>query len=277
MITNQGKTFFKRQLAGQSGLISAIAVGIGNTPASVNDTKLQFEFARIPVDVTAFDFSTDKLIYKGTLPEEVGGRIHEIGIFTMQDNPAAGVGNNRIITTFDSDTEDWGVGAAYVTSAHRIGSDALTTTPAASTTNSLLLSNLGIDLSDSLSSDTFTFAYNVDNTNVANIKLRFRTDATSYYEHIITSPTVGYKFTTFTKGAMTVTGTPDWLDINEIEITVTATSGGTASVWFDGIRIDDTSSVTPEYGLVARFVPASYTLKDEGVEFDIEYTLGVTI
>lgn len=276
MITTQGKAFFKRGLAGQGGIVGALAIGIGNTAASLNDTKLQFEFARIPVDLTAFDFQNDKLIFKGTLPEEVGGRIYEVGIFTLQDNPAAGVGNNRIITTFDSDTEDWGASAAYVSATHRIGSDALVATPAASATTSLILSNLGIDLSDSLSSDTFTLAYNVDNANTATVRLRFRTNATNYYEYVISNPTTGYKLQAFTKGSLTVVGTPDWLDINEIEIQVVATSGGAASVWFDGLRIDDTTSVTPEYGLVARFVVSPEVIKSEGVEFDIEYALGVT-
>lgn len=276
MITAQGKTFFKRAVAGQGGIVGAVAIGIGNAAASLNDTKLQFEFARVPVDLTAFDFQTDKIIFKGTLPEEAGGRIYEIGIFTMQDNPAAGVGNNRIITTFDSDTEDWGTSAAFVSATHRIGSDALVATPAANATTSLVLSNLGIDLSDSLSSDTFTFAYNVDNSNAATIRLRFRTNSTNYYEHVISSPTTGYKLQSFTKGSLAVVGTPDWLDINEIEIQVTSTAGGAASVWFDGLRIDDTSSVTPEYGLVARFVVSPEVIKSEGVEFDIEYALGVT-
>lgn len=278
MITTYGRNYFKRYLSGQNVPATSFAVGIGSTAASINDTKLQFEFYRVPIDLISYDFATDKLIFKGTLPEELMGRIHEVGIFSLADNPVAGVSNNRIITTFDSEDEDWGTTATFVSgSGNRLGADALTATPSASATTSHIMSNVGIDLSASLSSDTFTFAYNVDNANTANIKLRFRTDDTNYYEKTISTPTTGYKIDTFTKGSLTAVGSPNWLDINEIEVSVTATSGGAASVWFDGVRIDDTTSVTPDYGLVARFIPGAFVLKEDAVSFDIEYALGVTI
>jgi hypothetical protein len=131
---------------------------------------------------------------------------------------------------------------------------------------------------DYSSLDTFVLAYNVDNANTASVKFRLRTDASNYYEYSVATPGTGYRFASFQKGTPTsVVGTPDWADINEVEVVTTATSGGSASVEYDGLRIEDVDSVAPEYGLVARFVPATPITKAEGMVQDIEYALPVSI
>jgi hypothetical protein len=139
------------------------------------------------------------------------------------------------------------------------------------------MAGLSMDFIDNSSLDTFVIAYNVDNANVASAKIRFRTDASNYYEYTISAPTAGYKFSSFTKGSATVVGTPNWADINELEVLTTATAGGVASIEYDGIRIEDVDTVAPEFGLVARYVPASPIVKLEGSIQDVEYALLVTI
>lgn len=277
MITSRGKVFIKRYLAGQAGsMVGAISVGIGSTAASVNDERMQFEFARVPVDVIDYDFATDQLIFKGTLDEEVEGKIYEVGIWTDEFNSAAGNAESLLLTSFDSASEDWDV-ETFDSSVTRIGTDSLKHTPAASATSASVLTGISLDLVDHSSLDTFVLAYNVDNANTANLKVRLRTDSANYYEFTVSSPTAGYKFASFQKGSATVVGSPSWADINEIEIRTTATGGGSASVEFDGLRIEDVDSVAPEYGLVARFIPVTPDTKLEGIVKDIEYALPVTV
>lgn len=277
MITANGRTFIKRYLAGQSGtLVGAIGVGIGNAAPALTDSRMQFEIARVPVAVTDYDFSTDQLIFKGSLDEEVGGLIYEIGLWTAEVNSAAGNQESRLITTFDSETEDWDI-ETFDPANTRIGVDSLRHTPAASATSASILTGITLDLSDFTSLDTIVMAFYVENANTASAKVRFRTDAANYYEFTVNAPTAGYKFVSFAKGTATVAGTPDWGNINEIEIRTTAAAGGSAAVQYDGLRIEDIDSITPEYGLIARAVLTTPITKTEGIVRDVEYALPVSI
>lgn len=277
MITAKGKTFIKRYLAGQAGTVAgALSVGIGSTAATLNDTRMQFEFARVPIDVIDYDFVNDQLIFKGTLDEEVGGKIYEVGLWTSEVNAAAGNQESKLITSFDSETEDW-TNETFDSSVTRIGADSLKHTPAASASSSSVLTGITLDLVDYSSLDTFVLAYNVDNANTSSVKVRLRTDSSNYYEFSVATPSAGYKFQTWQKGTATVVGTPSWADINEVEIVTTATGGGSASVEYDGLRIEDVDSVAPEYGLIARFIPSVPVTKSEGIVQDVEYALPVSI
>lgn len=277
MITSEGRRFIKRYLAGQGGsVVGAISLGIGSQAESINDERLQFEFARVPVIVTNYDFATDELVFKGTLDETVEGVIYEVGIWTAVANPSLGSQESRVLTSFDSETEEWDV-ETFDTVGSRIGVDSLKHTPAASATSASVLTGISLNLVDYSSQDGFVLAYDVENANTASIKIRLRTDASNYYEFTVNTPTTGYKFSTFIKGAATVVGTPSWEDINEIEVRTTATAGGSASVKFDGLRVEDLDTVAPEYGLVARFVLPTPVTKEEGRIQDVEYALPVTI
>jgi hypothetical protein len=277
VITANGRRFIKRYLAGQSGtLVGAIGVGIGSTAPTLNDSRMEFEFARIPVAVTDYDFAADQLVFKGTLNEEVDGTIYEVGLWTSEVNSAAGNQESRIITTFDSETEEWDI-ETFDTANTRIGVDSLKHTPAANATSASVLTGITLDLGDFTSLDTFVVAFYVANASTANCKVRFRTDASNYYEFTINAPTAGYKFASFTKGSASVVGTPNWSDINEVEVRTTAKSAGSASVQYDGIRLEDVDSVAPEYGLIARTVLSVPENKQEGIVRDIEYVLPVNI
>lgn len=277
MITADGRRFIKRYLAGQTGtFVGAISVGVGDLAATLNDTRLQFEFARVPVSISAYDFATDEIIFKGTLGESVDGKMREVAVWTSENNGAPGSQISQILTSFDSESETWD-NETFETTVARIGPDSLKHTPAASAVSSSVLSGITLDLGDYSSQDMFVLAYNVDNANTASVKLRLRTDASNYYEFTVTTPTAGYKFAQFVKGAASVTGTPSWENINEIEIRTTATSGGSASVEFDGLRVEDVDAVAPEYGMIARYVLPAPITKSEGIIQDIEFAIPVTI
>lgn len=277
MFTTEGKTFIKRYMAGQSGqVVGAISVGIGSTAAALSDTRMQFEFGRVPVDVIAYDFENDRLVFKGTLPEELYGQIYEVGLWTDEINSAVGSQEAQLLTSFDSLSETW-TGGTFSSSNTRIGADSLVLAPSASATLSATLTGLSGDFFEYSSSDSFVLAYHITSANTASVKFRLRSDASNYYEFTITSPSAGYKIESFLKGSATVVGSPTWADITEIEVVATATSGGATTVTFDGLRIEDTDSVAPEYGLIARYIPSSPITKSEGFGQDIEYALPVTI
>ena len=277
MITLRGKTFFKRYLANQAGQVAgAASFGIGNSAASTADERLQFEFSRIPLSIIQYDPVTDRVVFKGTLPAEVSGTIYEVGLWTSEVNNASINQEARVITTFDSSSEEWDI-ETFDTVGTRIGLDSLKHTPIASATTTSVMAGVSLDFIENTSQDAFNFAYDVQNAFTANIKLRFRTDASNYYEYTVTSPTVGFKFSSFTKGSATVVGTPDWADINELSVSTTSTAGGASAVEFEGLRIEDIDTYNQEYGLIARLVPAAPVAKPDGQILDFEYHLAVTI
>lgn len=276
MITNRGKVFVKRFLAGQAGdAVGAISVGLGAAPEAGSDERLQFEWARTPVDLSAYDFTNDRLVFKGSLPEELEGSIYEIGLWTSEASNLAGSQESQIITSFDSDTEEW-INATFSTQT-RLGGDSLHHTPDASTSEESTMGGLTLDFIDYSAQDQFVLAYDVTGANVDSIKLQFRLDTSNYYEYTIAAPAAGYQFSELPKGDAVVVGAPDWDEINEIAIITTATAGGIADVRFDALRIDDMDTQDPEYGLIARFVPTTPSTKVDGATQDIEYSLGVSI
>lgn len=277
MITANGRRLIKRYLANQGdALVGAMAIGIGGKAAALNDDRMEFEITRFPISVTDYDFSTDRLVFKGTMDEDVEGSIYEIGIWTNEVNSAPGSQESKLITTFDSESEEWDI-KTFDTANTRIGIDSLKHTPAASATSASVLTGITVDLIDYTSLDSFVLAYFVANANAATIMVRLRTDSTNYYQFTISNPATGYQFMRWNKGSATVVGTPSWADINEVEIRTTAKAAGSASVQFDGLRIEDIDSVAPEYGLIARTVLTTPIQKLEGIVQDIEYALPVNI
>lgn len=278
MITANGRTFFKRYLANQgTALAGALAIGIGSKAEGLNDQALEFEYLRVPIELTSYDFSTDRLIFKATMPSESEGKVYEIGLWSDEVNPGVnGSGASRILTTFDSLSEAWSNGT-YDTTTVRIGSDSLKHTPAASASVESINLTQNMDLGDYSNSDKFLLAFNCDNANTASVAIRFYTDADNYYAFSAASPTAGYHVQQFLKGSASVTGAPDWADITQISVITTAKSGGAASVEYDGIRIEDVDTIYPTYGLLARKVLAEPVVIDGGIEMDIEYALEVNI
>src|SRR6478735_1658571 len=108
MITNDGKLWVKQFLPGGSrNLASTLVVGVGSTAESATDTRLSFEIARVPVDLIDYDYVNNLLVFKGTLPTAISGKIYEIGLFTQPVNTVAGGYGSRTLTDFNSDTETW--------------------------------------------------------------------------------------------------------------------------------------------------------------------------
>ena len=283
MLTTNGKTHIKRYLAGQVPAIAqSIAFGIGSKAESATDTYLQFEVGRSDIVLTSFDFVNNKLIFKAPVAEEYAGQILEVALFSTATNPEAGDYGSRLISTFDSDSEEWvnladGTDEVFLTNASRIGGDSLSHTPAASSLRTSSLPGLFLDFSGNSGADKFIFALNVGNANTASVTFKFLTDASNYYAFTITSPSAGYTIVERTMSVAAVTGAPNWANITEIQVTTTASSGGAAAVDFDGIRIEDTDSISPNYVMVSRELLSVPFIKTIGMSQDIEFALDVNV
>lgn len=276
MITTAGILHIKRYMAGEVGTIaSSIALGVGTSAESTSDTALDFEFERADIILTSFDFVNNRLVFKAVLDADVAGKAYEIGLWTADADDLAGAFGSKLITGFDSLTEEW-TNPVWATTTNRIGSDSLRHAPAASTTASSTLSELFLDLLGNSGADKFLLAYNNGNANCASIQVRLQTDTANYYAFTLSSPATGYNVAEVTKGSLTTTGSPSWDNITGVEVRTTATAGGAASVEYDGLRIEDVDTTNPDYVLVAREVITPYT-KEEGRSQEIEFYLAVNI
>jgi hypothetical protein len=281
LITTEGKVYIKRYLAGWvPRMASSMAFGVGGKVEEADDKRLQFEIGRADIAITSYDFVNDKIVFKAPLPDEFEGIIYEIGLFSQEKNALSGDYASMLIADFDPDTEDWvdpvsGNTSTYNSTNTRIGSESLRLVATAGNTSRALLQGISYDFSGNTTADRFLLAYNVS-SNVASIELRLKNDDANYFT-ISYSPAAGYRVNGLTIGTATITGSPDWSEINMIEVRVTATGGGTATVDFDGIRIEDTDTPNPEYVMVSRELLSTPFVKEAGRIQAIEFTLDVAV
>jgi len=276
MLTIAGKSHIKRYLAQYvPSIAGAVAVGVGTRAEAGTDFGLQFEIIRAPITLITYDFATNKIVYKATLPADLVAQIYEVGLFSTYQDTVAGVFGTRLITDFNS-AEGWASGVFSATGA-RIGVDGLSHTPALSATTSTALSNVILDLGGYSGADIFSIAINVENANTSSLRVRFKTDSSNYYDLNIGAQTSGYKVIDIVKGGATTTGSPDWAAISEIEVTTVSGAGGASAVTWDGIMIQDTDTVNLDYTLVARKVLSSPIDKIANQAQDIEFTLDATV
>lgn len=283
MITNEGKNYIKRYLAGQVPSIArSIAFGIGGAAENVADTKLGFEAGRTNVTLVSYDFVTNKLIFKASVDETFDGKIYEAALYSTDAGTLSGEYPSKVITTFDADLEDWadvtsGNVSTFTATGARLGNDSLYHNQAASTTKSDALTALSLDLDGYSAADKFVFAFNVQNTATSSIRFQFHTDASNYYQFALGAQTVGYKIVEATKGSALVTGAPNWANITEIRVSSTSTAGGASQLGFDGIRIDDADTYDQDYVMVSRELLAAPFTKEEGKTQEIEFSLDVNV
>jgi hypothetical protein len=277
LLTTEGKKIILRYLAGQRRVIGdTLAVGVGTSAAAISDETLDFEFQRAAVTVVSPDFDNSLIIFKGTLPVGAQGEIREAGLWSQADSETSGPFVSRLLFTFDEDTESWSVGT-YTSDAERIGGDSLAVTATASTTTSTEHGSLAFDFSGYSDTELIKLSYYVNNSNCSSIVIRLKTDDSNYYSYTISTPSSGHHIFEFDKSGGSATGTPDWSSIAEVELRVTATGGGSTTVDFDAMRVEDTDSLNPEYVLISRTVLGSPLQKTIDKQMDIEYTWEITI
>lgn len=280
MITTEGRIHIKRVLAAWESYVGqSIAFGIGSEPTVVDDLRLQFETARAPVTLTSYDFTQDRLIFKGRLPEGFAGTVYEVGLYSGKVNGSGWQFGSRVVTTFDSSSEEWtvdGAPANYTIDGSRTGSDSLLLTAPSASSVSAVQENMFVDLSNGMASDVFSFAFNNTDAFADSVNVRFKNDQNNYFEFTVNPSGTGYEIVTLPRSAAAVNGNPLWDNIYSIEAVLNAV-GGTASVSLDAIRIDGTLELSQNNILVAREVLAVPFTKTGGRVEEVEISIGVSI
>jgi len=304
MITKFGKRFLAGQLSGVNSFAGReLALGIGSTAADANgnDTKLEFEFYRMPVLLSSFDVVQTgvdgsnnpifeyNVVYSSTIPQDVAGVISEIGLypggrtsfnnydsqfissFTNNFNWFDGSSN----PTLQSNTQD--SSGAY-TFLSKIDDSMIRVDATSGTTKEYTNSLESYDISGYSINDTISIAYKKTDNNLSKIRIKFYSSPTAYY-YVDFTPAAGSGdriqslslnnlFSNYTASP----NLPDPASITKIGVAVTAT-GGNTTVYLDGIRINDEDTFDPGYGIISRSVLSSPLIKKPGRPVDIEYKL----
>jgi hypothetical protein len=261
----------------ESTIAEAVAVGIMNTAETVGDTSLAFEIERAAVQSVSYDFVADAVVLTAILDTNVAGTVYEMGLWSHEQAPNIGDGGSRLLISFDADEENWDSGAVFSATNARIGANGITQQPTANNTSTNSMTNIFYDLSENSAADTFLLAVNATNAFVSNVKVKFMTDASNYYLLTYTGIVSGYNVKSLAKSAATVTGTPNWNNITQIDVSSTATAGGGINVLLDGVRIEDKDLVSSNYVLIDRSVLSTPFVKEEGRVQEIEFALPISL
>jgi hypothetical protein len=291
LLTKFGKRYITQYLAGQNtSSAKDIAIGIGSTAATVNDTQLKFEFYRSAVNVSSVDIQTDQLtgnstygvVYKTTLPVDVSGIINEVGIF-----PSITFGTtdyaSKSISSFE-DNQSWsdisGLHPDLIsTLSPKIGSYYLSINSASSQEKSYFY-NFNLDISGYSAKDSMTMAYYQNDLNLDYVFLRAYDSNSNYYEiRYPAENTIGYKIISLELNNLYTSGfgsgVTDSKSIVKIAVGIKSKSSGASNVLFDGLRINDEDAFRSDYGMISRSVLSDVITKSLGKQMDIEYRLGL--
>lgn len=296
MITKFGKRFIASYLAGMVSFPKQdIAIGIASGSdyaSSDSNTRLGFEFYRLPASFGSIDIQTDgggnstySVIYKATLPQDVAGIVKEIALY-----PGSRTSINNFDSKFITDFENnlvWFdvagqnpdlVSYSEVTPEYpvpRIGSSLIMMESLQSSSEEYIASISPFDISGYSSSDSLTLAYHKADANLASIKIKLYSSDTAY--HMATfnvSGAVGSKIATLNLSELTMQNGPS-STITRVGVQVTAGSGGQTAVYLDGLRLNDEDTFDPTFGVIARDVLATPLEKKAGKPVDIEYKIGL--
>jgi hypothetical protein len=288
IITKFGKRFLTNFIAG--GIDDAskdMAFGVDSTTATIDDTRLGFEFYRIPVLLTSTDIQTSGLlttysvVYKTTIPQEISGVISEVGLYPSNRKSINNF-DSKFITDF-SNFLDWtdnnDLNPSVESTGAKIGDTVLSMSSDSVSANEYK-ANLSLDISGYSNADSIRLSYYKTDTNLQSITLKMYSSDTDYYSIAITPASgTGYKITNdipLSTFFSSPTGSPEKSQINKVGIVVTPTLGNTTEVSMDGLRINDEDTFDPVFGLISRSVLGSALTKLNGRQVDIEYKLDLS-
>jgi len=294
MITKFGKRFLTNYLAGNVAFSSKeLAFGIGSTTPNVdgNDTRLNFEFYRVPVKFTSIDIAevsgsfVYKAVFVATIPQDVAGVISEIGLYPSSRTSINNF-DSKFITSFennilweDSSGSNPGIQLNGSTFTSKIGENAVLIQSPSSTAKEYKTATGTINLSGYSINDSLAIAYKKADANLSKIRVKFYSSDTQYcYVDFTPESGTGDRIQSASLSTLfsnTSTTPPDFTTIVNLGVEVTATSGGTTSVYFDGIRINDEDTFDPSYGMISRSVLTGGDIitKTSGRQVDVEYKL----
>jgi hypothetical protein len=273
MITKFGKRFLTDQISGNiTNLNKDLAIGIDLLEESENNTRLGFEFYRVPVSFGTSDIQTQdettshSVIFKATIPQDVEGQINEIGLY-----PATRSSINNFDSKFITDFEsyiDWtdsdGFKPDYETSNSRIGNTLLMMQSLIGEPNEYTYNIEGLDLSGYSVYDTLKLAYYKQDENLNSIGIKFYSSDTQWFLKTITPESgIGHKMTADIPMSEIFNGAtssaPDKTSINKIGIVINPVESEVSYVGFDGLRINDEDTFDPTFGLITRSLVTTNT------------------
>jgi hypothetical protein len=288
IITKFGKRFFTNVIAGNIlNNNKELVIGVDSTAATINDTRLGFEFYRTLVDFASTDIqtvdgtSTYSVVYKTTLPQGVSGTISEVGIY-----PAYRTSTNDFDSKFITDFNnylDW-TDLTYqkpeiTTVGNKIGDNLLKMSSDSTSVNEYKASTF-LNISGYSIYDSIRLAYYKYDSHLQSIQIRlYSSDLDYYYANIVPASGTGYKISNdilLSTVFSNIVGNPNKENINQVSIRITPTSGFATDVGLDGLRINDEDTFDPIYGLISRSVLNSELIKYAGRQIDIEYRLDLT-
>ena len=304
MITKFGKRFLTSYLSGNNSLAGKeLALGIGSTAANIkgNDTRLEFEFYRLPVELSSFDviqtgIDADgdpvfayNVVYKSTIPQDISGVVSEIGLYPSGRSSFNNF-DSKFITSFTNNF-NWSDGSSNPTSQSnttdssgiytflsKIGDTMVGISATSGSVKEYTNSLISYDLSGYSINDTIAIAYKKTDNNVSKIRIKFYSSSAAYYYVDFTPASgTGDKIQSLSLNNLfsNYTASPNLPDpslITKIGVEVTA-SGGNTLVYFDAIRINDEDTFDPGYGIISRSVLTTPLIKKPGRPVDIEYKL----
>lgn len=270
MITNLGKTIIKRFYSRQvAEIANYMAIGVGSTAATINDTQLNYEVVRYPLISINPDMAGDRIVFRSSIPAAIMTQAYEVGLYSVSGGAPD---KSRTINIFRTELP-W-TNSSYVVTNARVSPKTLKIDYVANGTTNSEVYGVSEDFSTFSDVDTLAFAFYVG-SNLSSLRVRMGSDSTNYFEFAITSPVAGYNINRFVKSAATVTGSPSWANIKYIAIRPSASAAGTGSVFFDSIRMED-NTVSNQNVLVARSVLSTPYTVDPNVPNDVEYSLAIS-
>lgn len=280
MITKFGKRFLTNFIAGNASFSNKeIAIGIANnTEYTLSDTnsRLGFEFYRVPARVGGVDIDASvtptkyTVIYSATIPTNVAGKINEVGLYPGERS-SKNYFDSKFITDFELPFE-WTPVPDIDQSNFRVGDSSLIFKSNGASEQEYKLPLGKYDLSGYGSLDTICFSYKVNNALLSQIKVRFYSSETAYYQVVFNNHSLGYNIKEKGISDLTPVNSPDINNITHLGIVVVPTTGE-ASVSVDGLRINDEDTFDPTYGLIARSILPAEITKSSGRESQIEFKL----
>ena len=294
MITKFGKRFLTNYLAGNVSFSEKeLALGIGSTAANVdgNDTRLEFEFYRVPVKISSIDISevggafVYNVVFIATIPQDVAGVVSEIGLFPSSRTSINNF-DSKFITSFENNIlweDSLGSNPALQlnspTFLSKIGENMVLIQSPSSTSQEYTTATGTLNLSGYSINDSLSIAYKKSDNNLSKIRIKMYSSSTQYcYVDFTPDSGTGDKIQSVNLSTLfsnTSTTPPDFTNITRLGVEVTANSSGTTSVYFDGIRINDEDTFDPTYGMISRSVLTGGDIitKTSGRQVDIEYKL----
>lgn len=291
MITKFGKRFITSYMSnGLNFSNKDIAIGIGNSAPSANNTDLDFEFYRSGVFLGSTDIQTNtatgettySVVYKTTLPTDAEGVITEIGLFPSLVNQSTDY-SSRYISSFENVSlwkDESGDQPESVSSDYpKIGSSYFKVLAEPGERKYYQLDTL-FDLSGYGVDDSISIAFKQMDLNLEYVYVRFYSSELAYKEiRFLDNAEIGNKILKLQISDLLNSEYSSVDEVNFSSITVIEvgikSDGGESIVLLDGLRLNDDDSYNPSYGLISRSVLSEPIIKVLGVEMDIEYKINL--